>query len=64
MTDNVTGIDNGNEKRADWIEIFNPNAQAINLDDFYLTDDPSNLTKWSFPSIEIGGNGTHARLCF
>ena len=57
VTDNVTGIDNGNEKRADWIEIFNPNAQAINLDDFYLTDDPSNLTKWSFPSIEIGGNG-------
>ena len=32
----------------DWIELYNPGDQSIDLKDWYLTDDPSDLTKWKF----------------
>ncbi|NQU25444.1 MAG: CotH kinase family protein, partial [Candidatus Nealsonbacteria bacterium] len=38
---------------SDWIEIHNPTAAAINLDGWYLTDKPGNLTKWEFPGHEL-----------
>jgi len=41
---------------SDWIEIFNEQAGATNLNGWYLTDDPDNLTKWAFPAISIGPN--------
>ncbi len=53
---NITGIDDGFGDRGDWIEIFNPNAQAINLAGYYLTDNDTDLTKWDFPSVTIAGN--------
>lgn len=34
---------------SDWIEIYNPNPFAIDLDGYFLSDDPSNLTRWAFP---------------
>lgn len=36
-------------KDSDWIEIHNPNPFAIDLDGYFLSDDPSNLTRWAFP---------------
>jgi len=41
----------------DWIEIHNRGDQAIDLSGWYLTDDPSELDKWAFPSIRIEANG-------
>ncbi|MGJ8695549.1 MAG: lamin tail domain-containing protein [Verrucomicrobiaceae bacterium] len=42
---------------SDWIEIYNPNSFAINLDGYHLSDDPSNLTRWTFPSgVSLNGN--------
>ncbi|MEC7638138.1 MAG: lamin tail domain-containing protein, partial [Verrucomicrobiota bacterium] len=35
---------------SDWIEIFNPNKDSINLEGYYLTDDQSDLKKWRFPN--------------
>jgi len=48
----------GEETRSDWIEIHNPSSQSLNLDGWYLTDDPDNLTLWRFPEVhlESGGN--------
>ena len=44
----------------DWLEIFNPTAEFLDLAGLYLTDNPQNLTKWSFPAsgttIEPGGH--------
>ena len=37
----------------DWIELHNPSNQAVNLDGFGITDDPSDLSMWIFPSIVI-----------
>lgn len=57
LTDNETGLEDGNGQTSDWIEIFNPNAQAINLEGFYLSDEADTPTKWTFPSVTIGANG-------
>jgi hypothetical protein len=48
---------NGQEAYPDWIEVYNPTNANVSLDDWYLTDSNSNLTKWQFPdglSIEPG----------
>ncbi len=35
---------------SDWIELFNPTQNPINLLGYSLTDDPKELKKWSFPN--------------
>lgn len=37
----------------DWIELYNPENNAINLADYCLSDDSLNLQKWTFPSFEL-----------
>ena len=37
----------------DWIEIYNPTAEAVNLDDWYLTDRDDELAKWEFPDVSL-----------
>ncbi|MDB2430364.1 lamin tail domain-containing protein, partial [Akkermansiaceae bacterium] len=38
---------------TDWIEIKNTGNTPNDLAGFYLTDDPTNLTKWQFPSTAL-----------
>ena len=38
---------------SDWIEIFNPNQSAVNLEGYYLTNDSNDLEKWRFPNVSI-----------
>lgn len=43
---------------ADWVEIYNPNAQAVDLSGYFLSDDFSDPGKWQIPagtSIQGGG---------
>ena len=40
----------------DWIEIHNDGLTAANLAGWHLTDDPLDLTKWTFPSTVVGDN--------
>jgi hypothetical protein len=43
---------------ADWIELYNPNTNQVNIGGFFLTDDLSEPTKWQIPSptlIAAGG---------
>ncbi len=43
---------------SDWIEIHNPDPSSASLVGHYLTDDPLDLTKWSFPdNAAVPGNG-------
>ncbi len=37
----------------DWIEISNPNASAVNIGGYYLTDNATRPTKWRFPTPTI-----------
>ncbi len=34
----------------DWVELYNTTKSEIDLSGAFLTDDPSNISKWSFPS--------------
>jgi len=38
---------------SDWIEIFNSGPDTVNLEGYFLTDDESTLTKWSFPATQV-----------
>jgi uncharacterized repeat protein (TIGR02543 family) len=42
--------------QADWIEIFNNGDVDVQLNNYYLTDDSSELNKWTFPEylLEAG----------
>jgi len=37
----------------DWIEILNPTLNEIKMDNWYLSDDPDNLTKWRIPERTV-----------
>lgn len=38
---------------SDWIEIHNPDATPVSLDQWCLTDSSTNLQKWRFPNITL-----------
>ncbi|MHC4440857.1 MAG: lamin tail domain-containing protein, partial [Planctomycetota bacterium] len=42
---------------SDWIEIYNPTAEAFHLGGWYLTNDADNLEQWKFPSGVVLGSG-------
>ena len=43
----------------DWIEIYNPTTEAINLEGWHLTDDCDDLDKWTFPAGVVLGPGAY-----
>lgn len=52
LADNEIADEDGDS--SDWIELCNPTGQTINLEGWYLTDKPDNLTRWQIPSLELG----------
>lgn len=42
---------------SDWLEVCNEGGSPVNLDGYYLTDDPAFLTKWRFPSAILPADG-------
>ena len=51
---NDDGIEDSDGERSDWIEIWNSSGVGGDLGGWYLTDDPANLTKWTFPAVQLG----------
>ena len=43
-----------NGDSPDWIEIYNGSPTSLNMSGYGLSDDPSNLMKWIFPTTNIG----------
>ncbi len=41
----------------DWIELYNSTASSFGLTNWYLSDDPANLTKWAIPTTVIPARG-------
>lgn len=37
----------------DWVEIYNTTDYSIPLENYYLSNDESNLSKWNLPSIDL-----------
>jgi len=52
MASNQTGIQDPCEpgEYPDWIELYNSSTSAVSLANMYLTDDPTEPTKWRFVS--------------
>ena len=60
MADNDSTIEDPQEVGAfeDWVELYNPTAQSVDLSGKFLTDDVDAPTQWQFPSgstIDAGG---------
>lgn len=53
LADNEISIEDEAGHREDWIELFNAGDAPASMAGWYLTDDPSDLTKWRLPRIEI-----------
>ncbi len=50
MASNSATFANGNGNYSDWIEIYNPTTEAVDMAGMSLTDDLTDPTKWQFPS--------------
>jgi hypothetical protein len=50
MASNDETLRDNDGTSSDWIEIFNPDADPLDLSGWYLTDDAADLTKWQFPT--------------
>jgi hypothetical protein len=51
LASNQNGLADEDGERPDWIEIFNPDAVAVDLGGYRLTDDNSGLPDlWVFPA--------------
>ena len=57
LTNNDKGLKDSNGQNYDWIEISNVNRENGDLEGYHLTDDPLNLTKWTFPKKEFNDDG-------
>ena len=52
---NRSVIDDDNGNSSDWIEIYNAGEDSLNLAGYSLTDDPTDPTKFVFPSTTLDG---------
>ncbi len=58
MASNNSGATDEAGEYEDWIELYNNNAEPIDLSGFYLSDNLLNLPKWQIPSgTVIPGSG-------
>lgn len=51
MSSNGDVIQDEDGDYSDWIEIYYTGNRRINLQGYYLSDNPNKLTKWSFPKV-------------
>ncbi|MDG2122398.1 MAG: lamin tail domain-containing protein, partial [Verrucomicrobiales bacterium] len=57
MASNGTTLLDFEGDSADWIEIYNPDGEVVDLGGYYLTDDADELTRWEFPPTTLGAGG-------
>ena len=57
LAENDGGLVDQNGDTPDWIELFNTAGAPVNLGGWYLTDTPTNLTKWTFPPTNLPAGG-------
>lgn len=49
VASNATGLRTRQGKYEDWVELFNPTTESVNISGWYLTDSLNNLAQWQFP---------------
>jgi hypothetical protein len=63
MASNSEVFLDGDGQFSDWVEIYNPDETSVNLEGWSLTDSAANLTKWTFPAVEIPARGYLLAMC-
>ena len=53
LASNTQGIINEYGERSDWIELYNSGNEPINLQGYFLSDNPENPLKWVFPNVSL-----------
>ncbi|MCA9167180.1 MAG: lamin tail domain-containing protein [Planctomycetales bacterium] len=53
VADNQQGLKDEDGDRNDWIEIYNAGDEPADLNGWHLTDDATDLKKWTFPQISL-----------
>ncbi len=56
MADNKKTLNDEDGVSSDWIEVFNPDVEPVNLEGCFLTDATNALTKWRFPAVVLAPN--------
>ncbi|MAT46801.1 MAG: hypothetical protein CMO35_05140 [Verrucomicrobiaceae bacterium] len=56
MAQNESTLEDEDCRNSDWLELFNSTANPINLDGWYLTDDPEEPAKWRIPDLPLDAN--------
>lgn len=57
MAANTKTLADADGRFSDWVELHNPDAAAVNLAGWFLTDTAGNKTKWQFPAVTIPAGG-------
>lgn len=57
MAANKTTVADQNGEFDDWIELYNNSGQAVSLQGWFLSDNPDNPGKWSFPDTSLSAGG-------
>ncbi len=53
---NAGGLADEDGEYSDWLELYNPAANAVNLDGWFLTDNIGLLVKWQFPATNLAAH--------
>src|SRR5213594_310682 len=56
MAENDGTVEDEDGDTPDWIELYNAGTNGVNLNGWYLTDTPGNLTRWRFPATNLPVN--------
>ncbi|MCA9215452.1 MAG: lamin tail domain-containing protein, partial [Planctomycetales bacterium] len=56
MAKNDGQLRDGDDRSSDWIEIYNAGDQSVNLQGYFLSDDPAEPRKWAFPARELAAD--------
>ena len=57
MADNNSAIYDEDGDSSDWIELFNPGPNAVDLGGYFLTSDPAERTEWEIPAPTVLPSG-------
>ncbi len=50
MSSNATTLSDADGAYSDWIELYNAGEEQVDVSGFYLSDDTTKKTKWTFPA--------------
>jgi hypothetical protein len=63
MASNNSTIADQDGDYADWLELYNPDATAVDLSGWYLTNKASSLKKWTIPAVTLQPGGYLVVFC-